>query len=152
MANLLCTLHYETPCILMTKYINLIHKNYCLLLFPQIILIKGFQKKPKITIYSAEKEKSAVLIFSHWYFSISPIQWKYKHSFYVSWYTQNSRVSYINLILLSRFYFLPTDHGTDFDAYEVVYQTWGHMILQYLLPLGVMITLNILMLRTVSKK
>ena len=48
--------------------------------------------------------------------------------------------------------FLPTDHGTDFDAYEVVYQTWGHMILQYLLPLGVMITLNILMLRTVSKK
>ena len=83
-ANLLCTLHYETPCILMTKYINLIHKNYCLLLFPQIILIKGFQKKPKKTIYSAEKEKSAVLIFSHWYFSISPIQWKYKHSFYVS--------------------------------------------------------------------
>ena len=63
----------------------------------------------------------------------------------------DSRVSYINLILLFRFYFLSTDHGTDFDAYEVVYQTWGHMILQYLLPLGVMIILNLLMLRTVSK-
>ena len=58
MANLLCTLHYETPCILMTKYINLIHKNYCLLLFPQIILIKGFQKKPKKKQFIPPKKKN----------------------------------------------------------------------------------------------
>ena len=44
-----------------------------------------------------------------------------------------------------------SSQAQEFDAFEVVYMVWGHLIMHYLIPLVILITLNILMLRKVSK-
>ena len=44
-----------------------------------------------------------------------------------------------------------SSQAQEFDAFEVVYMVWGHFTMHYLIPLVILITLNILMLRKVSK-